>query len=141
MKIRCLYHVVTTERQTIFSHYYGRTPSLRQALIHTSAMTLVMYAAIQPGLVLFGEGCILHWFCITNVVVIDGPALERLQGGSRRGLSVGLALVSFVGTVCTFASFSLWCLGLPEAFDRTCYYGIGIIITLLSLLDMVIVAN
>jgi len=141
MELYCLYHVVTTERQAVFSAYYGKNPTLRQALVHTSAMTLVMYSIIQLGLVLFGEGCILQWFCLTNVVVIGGPASEWLERGSRRGLSIGLALVSAVGTVFTFGPFGFWVLGLPEVFDQPRYYLVGIVMTLLSLLDVAIVAS
>ncbi|KAL4802542.1 hypothetical protein BDV18DRAFT_163943 [Aspergillus unguis] len=142
LEIYCLYKSVTVERAAVFGRYAyfgGKTPTAAQAVGVILLLILAMYAVVLTGLIIMGENCMMEWFALTNILMVIGPTLDWMERGLRRGLSVGLALVSLFGIVSAFSPYGLWVTGLPEVFDCELYYLIGGLFTVVGVVDLAVV--
>ncbi|TDZ68358.1 hypothetical protein CTRI78_v002147 [Colletotrichum trifolii] len=132
LELWCIHRAVTKERGANFASVLGKQPSFSSALTYALAMQVGMYSVVWLGIEFMGEGCVMQWFCFTNVLIVLGPTHQYLRAGSRQGLSLGFCLVNIVGTVWTFAPFSFFVLTIPEVFDRSVYYVVGGLLTVYS---------
>ncbi|KAF6837143.1 ABC superfamily atp binding cassette transporter permease protein [Colletotrichum plurivorum] len=140
LEVWTIHRAVTKEREASFSSIFGRVPSFSSALMYATAMQLGMYSVVWLGILFMGEGCVMLWFCFTNVLIALGPTHHYLRAGSRQGLSLGFCVVNIVGTIWTFAPFGFFVLTLPEYFDRPIYYLVGCILTVYSIGCYLVVA-
>ncbi|KAI8260078.1 hypothetical protein K4K58_002156 [Colletotrichum sp. SAR11_239] len=128
-----IHRAVTKERDANFASVLGSNPSVFSAAVYALALQLGMYTVVLLGIAFMGEGCVMQWFCFTNVLIVLGPTHQYLRNGSRHGLSLGFCLVNIVGTIWTFAPFGFFVLTIPEVFDNTLYYVVGCILTVYSI--------
>ncbi|KAH6658072.1 hypothetical protein BKA67DRAFT_620170 [Truncatella angustata] len=141
LEVFCIHRSVFKDRETTFSSLLGPNSSSRSVLQYTILMQLGMYSIVVLLILLIGEGCLMQWFCLTNVLIVIGPIHEYLRRGSRQGLSLGFCLVNVACVVWTFTPFSFWVLSIPEIFDQRAYYTIGLILGLCSIWAYLIVAR
>ncbi|KAF4441185.1 ABC superfamily atp binding cassette transporter permease protein [Fusarium austroafricanum] len=143
LEIYCIYNAIRYHRQLDLSPYIGRhSDSLGTVLQYTFFMLIAMYCTVDLMVELMGgPGCILHWACLTNVLMIVGPTHEFLRRGSRDGLAVGFCVVNVFCSISTFAPFGMWIQGLPEVFDKPVFYWVGCFLFGYSLWLLSIVAS
>ncbi|CAG9987606.1 unnamed protein product [Clonostachys byssicola] len=141
LEIFCIHRDVTKNREHIFAPLFGPQPQLPQILCYVVMMQLSMYSVVAVLIVLMGEGSVMQWFCLTNVLIVVGPITGYLERGSRDGLSLGFALTNVVAIIFTFAPFSFWALSIPELFTQPAYYAAGVVQFLMSLYGVYIVAS
>lgn len=139
LEIFCIHRAITKDRNAVFSTVLGPNPPLRSVLTYAVLMQLGMHSVVNVLIQLMGEGCMMHWFCLTNVLIIMGPTHEYLQRGSRNGLAVGFCLVNVCCAFWTFVPFSMWALTFPEIFAQPAYYFVGVIFTIYSVWMLYIV--
>ncbi|KAL0943455.1 ABC superfamily atp binding cassette transporter permease protein [Colletotrichum truncatum] len=133
LELWCIHRAVTKEREANFSSVLGSKPTTAAALSYAVALQLGMYSVVLLAIEFMGEGCVMQWFCFTNVLIVLGPTHHYLRAGSRHGLSLGFCVVNIIGTIWTFTPFSFFVLTLPEIFDRQVYYVVGCILTAYSI--------
>ncbi|KAM0816762.1 hypothetical protein AB5N19_02564 [Seiridium cardinale] len=141
LEIFCIQRCIFKDRETTFAPLLGLNPSLGLILQYTVLMQLAMYSVVVLLILLMGEGCMMQWFCLTNVLMILGTLHEYLRRGSRYGLSLGFCLVNVACAIWTFAPFGQWALCFPEIFDRSAYYNIGLIMGACSIWGFIVVAR
>lgn len=129
MEIFCIHRAITRDARKVFPSVLGSNPTTGRIVAYAAALQAAMYAVVWVGIVLMGEGCLMQWFCLTNVLIVLGPTHEYLRRGSRKGLSLGFCTVNIVGTIFTFAPFSMWGQTIPELFQQDGYYAIGAVLT------------
>ncbi|CAK7204852.1 hypothetical protein SEUCBS139899_007614 [Sporothrix eucalyptigena] len=129
MEIFCIHRAITRDRTKVFPSVLGPNASTGRIVAYAAVLQVVMYAVVRVGIVLMGEGCLMQWFCLTNVLIVLGPTHEYLRRGSRKGLSLGFCTVNIVGTIFTFAPFSMWGQTIPELFQQEGYYAVGVVLT------------
>ena len=83
----------------------------------------------------------MQWFLFTNMLITSAPGILWLKRGARNGTrydaSVGLALVSLVGTINTFLpGANMWVLSMPEVFDTPLFYLTGAIFVAISAFNL-----
>ncbi|GKU08618.1 unnamed protein product [Fusarium langsethiae] len=127
LEVWCIYYSIRYQRQLQFSPSMGpRSKSLTEVLVYTFFMQTGMYGlVILLAHLMGGPGCIMHWGCLTNFLMIVGPTHEFLRRGTKDGLSVGFSVVNIFCAIFTFAPFSMWALAMPEVFDNAIYYWVG----------------
>ncbi|KAF5006094.1 hypothetical protein FDECE_7512 [Fusarium decemcellulare] len=141
LEVFCIYRAITKDRKANFSPILGPDPLLGPALSYCVFMQLGMYSVVMLMMQLMGDGCLMQWFCLTNVLIVLGPTHEYLRRGSREGLALGFCLVNIIGTIWTFAPFGFWVLTIPEIFDTTAYYCVGAVLVAYSVWAYFIVAS
>ncbi|KAF4462143.1 ABC superfamily atp binding cassette transporter permease [Fusarium albosuccineum] len=143
LEIYCIYYAIRYHRQLEFSPAMGNhSTSLGAVLRYTFFLLTAMYCIVNLMVELMGgPGCIMHWGCLTNVLMIVGPTHEFLRRGSRDGLAVGFCVVNVFCAIFTFAPFGMWVRGMPEVFDKTVFYWIGCVFVVYSLWLLTIVAS
>ncbi|WYZ38386.1 hypothetical protein EsH8_III_000300 [Colletotrichum jinshuiense] len=132
LELWCIHRAVTQDREANFSTILGKQPTLSSAVAYALAMQLGMYSVVLLAIEFMGDGCVMQWFCFTNVLIVLGPTHHYLGAGSRKGLSLGFCVVNIIGTIWTFVPFGFFVLSIPEIFDRPIYYIIGSVLTLYS---------
>ncbi|UPK92170.1 hypothetical protein LCI18_003105 [Fusarium solani-melongenae] len=133
LEIFCIHRSITKTRNACFASVLGPNPSLASVLPYAAFLQMAMYCVVWFGIILMGEGCVMQWFCLTNVLIIVGPTHEYLRRGSRDGLALGFCLVNIICAIWTFTPFSMWALTLPEIFAQPMYYCAGCFMFLYSL--------
>ncbi|NTW42618.1 MAG: hypothetical protein HGA44_22560 [Cellulomonadaceae bacterium] len=88
-----------------------------------------------------GEGSVLQWFLFTNMLIAAAPGVLWLKRGaqdnSRRGASMGLAIVILIGTINTFLpGANMWVLALPEMFDTPVFYATGVVFVAIAAFNL-----
>ncbi|KAH7166596.1 hypothetical protein EDB81DRAFT_639090 [Dactylonectria macrodidyma] len=141
LEVYCIWWSVTKGREATFSSILGPNPGLRPVLWYVAMMQVGMYCIVILLMQLMGDGCLMQWFCLTNVVIVMGPTHEYLRRSSRDGLSLGLCLVNIFGTAWTFAPFGFWVSALPEIFDTQTYYFVGSVFCAYAIWTFSIVAG
>jgi hypothetical protein len=127
-----LYKAVTIERQEIWGAYYGKNVSWRRALGNVVVQVAAFYGVVNILIAFMGQGSVLQWFALTNVVMAVGPGILWLRRGSRQGSSLGLGIVILVGTINTFLPTGMFVLALPHVFNTPWYYIGGAVFTLIA---------
>ncbi|KAF2965155.1 hypothetical protein GQX73_g8412 [Xylaria multiplex] len=140
LEIVCIYRAVFVEGEDVASDQLRRR-SKWQSLWYIAVMTAMMYGFIFLGIVWMGPTCFFEWGAICNIIMAFGPTTTWLRRGSRDGLSISLALVIVVSTIFTFAPFSMWIQVAPEIFDHPTYYFVGLVLTVLSITNVLTIAN
>ena len=79
LEIFCIYRAITKERDAKFKAFLGPSPGLQAVLTYAALIQLAMYSIIRLGIQLMGEGCLMHWFCLTNVLIVVGPTHEYYE--------------------------------------------------------------
>ncbi|KAM5347220.1 hypothetical protein ACJ41O_010225 [Fusarium nematophilum] len=141
LEIFCIYRAITKDRDANFASILGPGAASGPVLCYCAFMQLGMYSIVVLMMRLMGKGCLMQWFCLTNVLIVVGPTHEYLRRGSRDGLALGFCLTNIIGTVWTFAPFGFWVLTIPEIFDNSAYYLVGVVLCLYSVWAFAIVAK
>ncbi|KAI0192380.1 hypothetical protein EV127DRAFT_46848 [Xylaria flabelliformis] len=140
LQLVCIYRAVVIEGDEISSDQL-RKRSQSQSLWYIAVFMCMMYGLIFVGIVLMGPTCFFQWAAIANIMMASGPTITWLRRGSRNGLSMSLAIVIVAGTVFTFAPFGMWVQVAPEIFDHPAYYFMGIVLTVLSITNVITVSS
>ncbi|MGN8244937.1 hypothetical protein ACTHAM_002049 [Cellulomonas soli] len=124
--------VLTVERQEVFGDYVKGEVTFRTAALYVAIQIPAMYALVNILISFMGEGSVLQWFLFTNMLIAAAPGVLWLKRGaqdnSRRGASMGLAIVILIGTINTFLpGANMWVLALPEVFDTPIFYATGVV--------------
>ncbi|KAL6918647.1 hypothetical protein FSHL1_010073 [Fusarium sambucinum] len=127
LEIYCIYYAIRYHHKAELSSTMGdQSASLSTVLRYTFFMLTAMYCVVNLiSHLMGGPGCILHWGCLTNVLMIVGPTHEFLRRGSRDGLAIGFSVVNVFCAIFTFAPFGMFVHGLPEVFDVPVFYVVG----------------
>ncbi|KAH8660178.1 hypothetical protein BX600DRAFT_438396 [Xylariales sp. PMI_506] len=133
IEVFCLWRGLTVNREETFKTILGPKSSFSDALLYGIVLLAVSYGVVILGMIFMGEGCMLQWFCLTDILLVVGPGHEYLRRGSREGLPTLLCFVNIGVAVMTFAPFGLWALVLPEVFDQPAYYFVGCLVVGYSL--------
>jgi hypothetical protein len=140
LEIFCIYSTLFAEGGDISGDQLRRHDR-KHAVWHATIYLLSMYGLLHFGISVMGEDCLMQSFALTNVVMVMGTTSTWLRRGSRDGLSVSLGIVNVIGTIFTFAPFSMWVQVGPEVFENPVYYGFGVILTILAVNNLVIVVS
>lgn len=132
LEIWCMYCSIFKHRSQDLGSTFGPNPPLGPVMVYAAALQAAMYALVIIGIHLMGEGCFLHWFCLTNVLIALGPTHDILRRDSREGLPVGLFVVNLFGTMFTFAPFGFFAQALPEVFAKPEWYLPGVVFVIYS---------
>jgi len=127
-----LYKAITVERVEIWGPYFGEGVTARQALLNVALQTAGFYAIVNLLIVYMGEGSVLQWFALTNMVMAAGPGVLWARRGSREGASVGLGIVILLGTINTFLPVGMFVVAMPEVFDTGWFYIAGVVFTVIA---------
>jgi hypothetical protein len=106
--------------------------SVARALGNIVVQVAGFYGVVNILIAFMGQGSVLQWFALTNVVMAVGPAILWLRRGSRQGASVGLAILILVATINTFLPSSMFVLALPHVFNTPWYYIGGAVFSLIA---------
>ncbi|MEV7769881.1 hypothetical protein [Microbacterium sp. NPDC086615] len=132
-----LWKAVTLERVEIWGPYFGDRVTIRQAVLNLLVQLAGFYAVVNLLIVFMGEGSVLQWFALTNVVMAAGPGVLWARRGSRDGTSVGLGIVIVFGTINTFLPTGMFVLALPEVFNTPWFYLTGVVFTFIAIGNLV----
>lgn len=127
-----LYKAVKVERHEIWGAYYPNEITEKQTVVNILFMVVAFYAVVNVFRIFMGEGSVLQWFAMTNVVMAAGPGILWMRRGSRKGSAVGLAIVILLGTINTFIPNGMFVLSLPDVFDHPWFYITGVIFTFIA---------
>jgi hypothetical protein len=135
-----IWKAVTVERQEIWGDYYQGEVTVRQALGNVAIQVAAMYTLVNILISFMGPGSIMQWFLFTNMLIGSAPGVLWMKRGAkentRRGASMGLAIVILVGTINSFLPTSMWVLAMPEVFDTPIYYLTGAVFTFISAFNL-----
>lgn len=128
---------IRVERREIWGDYFGEDVTAGQALFNVIVQLAGFYAIVNLLIVYMGEGSVLQWFALTNVVMAAGPGILWARRRSRDGSSLGLAIVIVAGTVNTFLPVGMFVQAMPEVFDTAWFYLSGVVFTAIAVLNAV----
>ncbi|MEV6348039.1 hypothetical protein [Actinoplanes sp. NPDC051851] len=135
-----IWKAITVERQEIWGDYHRGPVSTRYAAFNVAVQVAAFYCLVNILIGFMGAGSILQWFLFTNMLIAAAPgvlwARRGVRDGSRRGTSMGLAILILIATVNTFLPSSMWVLAMPEVFDKPWYYVTGVVFTLIAALNL-----
>jgi hypothetical protein len=135
-----IYKAVTIERQEIWGDYYRGEVSVRQAVLNVTLQVAAFYTLVNILIGFMGAGSIMQWFLFTNMLIASAPGVLWMRRGarenSRRGTSMGLAILILIATVNTFLPTSMWVLAMPEMFDTPWYYVTGVVFTAIAVFNL-----
>lgn len=134
-----IYMAVQVERQEIWGAYYDAPVTARQALLRVIGQILLMFAIVNALRIMMNDEVMFKLFLLTNVLMAFGPGYLWNQRRSRRGSSVGLSLVIFIGTVNTFLppGWGMWTTALSY-FDQPWFYAVGVTVSAFALRNVVL---
>lgn len=127
---------LTEERNEIWERDYPNGITFKNALFKVIVQIVGFYALVNIMRVFMGTGSFFQWTVLTNILMAVGPGILWLQRGSRKGASVGLAVVILLGTINTFIPSSMFILALPEYFDHPWYYISGVVFSLIAAINL-----
>ncbi|MGV8083417.1 MAG: hypothetical protein AB2L09_07285 [Coriobacteriia bacterium] len=131
-----MYKAITVERQEIWSSYYGSGVTVQQALTSVIIQILAFYAVVNVVRIYMGPASFLQWASVTNMVMAAGPGILWMRRGSRKGSSVGLAIVILAGTINTFLPIGMFVQALPQVFGHPWFYLAGVIFTFIAAMNL-----
>jgi hypothetical protein len=133
--------VLTVERQEVFGDYVRGPVTLKHAALLVGIQIPAMYALVNILIDFMGPGSILQWFLFTNMLIASAPGVlwmkRGARDGSRRGASIGLAIVILVGTINTFLpGANMWVLAMPDVFSTPIFYLTGVVFVAISAFNL-----
>jgi hypothetical protein len=133
-----LFMAVKVERQEIWGKFYDGPVGVRSAVYHIAAQVVLMVALVNIVRVFMNDTVMFKWFALTNVVMAVGPGPLWSERKSRKGSSIGLAIVIFIGTVNTFLppGYGMWTTASPY-FDQPWFYIAGVVVSAIALRNLV----
>ncbi|MDR3597658.1 hypothetical protein [Clostridium sp.] len=105
-----LYMAIKVERQEIWGKFYNSPVTVGQPLSRVIGQIALMFVIVNLFRVFMNDEVMFKWFAFTNIVMAVGPGYLWNERKSRKGSSIGLAIVIFIGTVNTFlpAGYGMW---------------------------------
>lgn len=135
-----IFKAVTVERQEIWGAYYREPVTLAQAVTNVALQLAGFYCLVNILIGFMGAGSVLQWFLFTNMLMAAAPGILWMRRGaaenSRRGASLGLAIVILLATVNTFLPSSMWVLAMPAVFDTGWFYLSGVVFTVIAAFNL-----
>jgi hypothetical protein len=137
-----LFMAVKVERQDIWGKLYDGPVSVGSAVYRIAAQIVLMVAVVNIVRVFMNDTAMFKWFALTNVVMVVGPGMLWNERRSRKGSSIGLAIVILVGTVNTFLppGLGMWTTASPY-FDQPWFYIAGVVVSAIALRNVVMLLN
>ena len=132
---------VKVERREIWSPYYGDQVSVRQAVGSILVQLAAFYALVNIFRMYMGEGSFFQWASVTNMVMAAGPGILWARRGSRKGSSVGLAIVILLGTINTFLPTGMFVQALPGIFNQAWFYIAGVVFSGIAFKNLILLAK
>lgn len=134
-----LYMAVKVERQEIWGKFHDSPVTERQAIQKILGQIAVMFIVVNLFRVFMNDVVMFKWFCFTNILIAVAPGYLWAERKSRRGASVGLSIVIFIGTVNTFLppGYGMWTTASPY-FDQPWFYIAGVIISAAALRNVIL---
>lgn len=126
VELYCIVRATAIEREGVFGPQKDRQ-SLRQAYLQSFLHLLTYYALVFILIHLIGHESFLQSALFTNIALAVGPGALWHERETRRGTSLVLATLLLLGTLNTFAPWSLWLVALPGVFDTPAFYFTGIV--------------
>ncbi|QIL74034.1 hypothetical protein G7048_26455 (plasmid) [Diaphorobacter sp. HDW4B] len=129
-----LYKAITVERQEIWGRFYDRPVTVSQALARVVGQVVLMICIVNLFRVFMDDQVMFKWFAFTNILIAVAPGWLWNERRSRRGASVGLAIVIFIGTVNTFLppGWGMWTTA-SSYFDQPWFYATGVVVSAYAL--------
>ena len=129
---------VKVERQEIWGRLYDGPVSVTNAVSRTAAQVVLMVSVVNIVRVFMNDTAMFKWFALTNVVMAVGPGILWSERRSRKGSSVGLAIVILIGTVNTFLppGYGMWTTATPY-FDQPWFYIAGVVVSAIAFRNVV----
>jgi hypothetical protein len=133
-----LFMAVKVERQEIWGRLYDGPVSVGSAVWRIAAQVVLMVCVVNIVRVFMNDTAMFKWFALTNVVMAVGPGILWRERRSRRGSSVGLAIVILIGTVNTFLppGYGMWTTATPY-FDQPWFYVAGVVVSAIAFYNVV----
>ncbi|MDT4849711.1 hypothetical protein FQZ97_838380 [compost metagenome] len=133
-----LYMAIKVERQEIWGKFYDTPVSVGQALGRVVGQIALMLVVVNLFRVFMDDVVMFKWFAFTNILIAVAPGYLWSERRSRRGASVGLALVILVGTVNTFLppGYGMWTTALAY-FNQPWFYLTGVVVSAFALRNLV----
>lgn len=126
VELYCIYRAVTIEREGVFGLQQDRQ-SLQQAYMQCVLHLLTYYALVLGLIHLIGRESFLQSALFTNIALAVGPGALWHERKTRQGTSLVLATLLFIGTLNTFAPWSLWLVAVPAVFNTPAFYFTGLV--------------
>jgi hypothetical protein len=137
-----LFMAITVERQEIWGRNGAQSIGVGSATARVAGQIILMAALVNLVRVFMNDEVMFKWFALTNVVMALGPGVLLSQRRSRRGSSVGLAIVILVGTINTFLppGFGMWTTATPY-FDQPWFYLAGAVVSVIALRNLLLLVS
>lgn len=126
VELYCIYRAVAIEREGIFGPQQD-PKALQQAYLQAFLHLLTYYALVFGLVHLIGRESFLQSALFTNIALAVGPGALWHERATRRGTSLVMATLLFLGTLNTFAPWSLWLVTLPGVFDTPSFHFTGLV--------------
>lgn len=125
-----LYMAVKVERQEIWGKFYDSPVTSRQAILRIIGQVALMAVVVNLFRVFMNDEVMFKWFAFTNILIAVAPGYLWNERKSRKGSSIGLAIVIFIGTVNTFLppGYGMWTTA-TKYFDQPWFYITGVIVS------------
>lgn len=135
-----LYKAIKVERQEIWGKFYDEPVTAKQAMFRVVGQIALMFAIVNLFRVFMDDVAMFKWFAFTNILMAVAPGYLWNERKSRRGTSVGLAIIIFIGTVNTFLppGFGMWTTA-STYFDQPWFYITGVVASLYALRNVIMV--
>jgi hypothetical protein len=134
-----LYKAVTVERQEIWGKADNKAVTKEYAIKNIIMQLILMYVIVNYLRIFMNDVVMFKWFALTNIIMAVCPGFLWIQKSSKKGTSIGLAIVIVIGTINTFIPSGMWIQALPEYFNLPWFYIIGFISTIFSLYNLMTV--
>lgn len=133
-----LYMAVKVERQEIWGRFYGAPVTVGQAVCRILGQIALMLVVVNLFRVFMDDVVMFKWFAFTNILIAVAPGFLWNERRSRRGASVGLAIVILIGTINTFLppGYGMWTTALSY-FDQPWFYLTGVVVSAFALRNLV----
>lgn len=137
-----LFMAVKVERQAIWGRTGDEPVTVRDAIGRIAGQIVLMAVLVNLGRVFMNDEVMFKWFALTNVVMAIGPGILWSERRSRKGSSVGLAIVILVGTINTFLppGYGMWTTATPY-FDQRWFYLAGGVISIIALRNLLLLLS
>ena len=125
-----LYMAIKVERQEIWGKFYDSPVTVGQAVLRVIGQIALMFTIVNMFRVFMNDEVMFKWFAFTNILMAVAPGYLWNERKSRKGSSIGLAIVIFIGTVNTFlpAGYGMWTTA-STYFDQPWFYITGVVVS------------
>jgi hypothetical protein len=137
-----LFMAVKVERQAIWGRTGDEPVTVCDAIGRIAGQIVLMAVLVNLGRVFMNDEVMFKWFALTNVVMAIGPGMLLSARRSRKGSSVGLAIVILIGTINTFLppGYGMWTTATPY-FDQPWFYLAGVVISIIALRNLLLLLS